>query len=1132
MQIKTFRPRRRQSSFWRKMKNLMSGKNPAKIPLWKRILKFCLWGFGGFVAFSMIYAIFFLPSVKNAAQLNFAQSTIIYDRQALENPANLNDHILYIIHGDENREYVPLKEISPWIKKATIAIEDDGFYHHFGFDVPALIKAALHRFFGIGGARGGSTITQQLVKNTFLSSEKTLLRKYNELLLAIKMELAFSKDEILEMYLNKIPYGSNAHGIEAASRKFFGKSSRDLTIAEAAVLAGLPQRPTLFSPYGSHRDLLMGFYEYDKETGENIYKKGRKDLVLQRMLDTDQITFEQFKVAFSESKNLEFREKKDDIKAPHFVFYVRQLLEEKYGKEFLKNGGFHIYTTLDHDLQNLAEKTIAEKTPHYAETYGATNVAMTAIDPDNGQILAYVGGKDYFNSDIDGQVDVLTSSRQPGSSIKPLVYESAFEKGYVPSTQIFDVETDFGGGYIPRNFDGKYRGPKSARESLNASLNVAAVKMAYLADPKKIFENSRKLGLKMEGDPAKHGVALGIGVAEVEPLHHIASFQAFARDGSLFEPSAILEIRDSKGKTLEKFDLEKVKKEGLEPEATALVREILTDETTRPTTDDFDWNKLLQLDGIDNGAKTGTSNRPAKNPDYNPDEPESAENSKLTVVPSDSWTIGFTPNLVAGVWVGNNRGKPMHSGATGLTVAAPVWKKFMTEAHKILFERNPAKKDKKYPVVPLEKRKINKFTGKLATDKTPEKIVKEALFASYSVPTEKDDELKKVKIDRISGRLANRFTPDFAKTERYVLELHSLRPDLPNWEVPVQEWIKKHPKFMRSLGEIMDDEEDDKDGKNEFSRDLTPEEYAERLARLQKLLSRRNRGSNNSRFNSLTKIKIVTPKDKGIIAPGEVQINTSIAPLNNVKSIEFYFDDQLISVRNSAPWNEKIQIPAKIEAGSTHVIKVVVEDFQNNASKDEISVKIAPDTNGPNITFLSPLADQKIPANSQIDILAKVQDFESNVKAVEVLYDGESLGYLQQEPYKKTINVGTDSGKKFITIQAWDVHNNITKKNIPIFVQRNVHLADKDPEITTVKALREAISVTIVIPHPEDVDWLELSASLDGENIFAEKIDNPTIKTRIFSIPKTSEHGLMKINLQVKNKGSRRLENSRKEIKF
>ena len=556
MRIQTFRhrrPRRAQRNLWQRL-------------TWKQKIYYLC---GGGLGLLFLYSWLWLPSVDDAAQLVFAESTIIYDRGALDPAKDPNDHILYVIHGDENREFIPLEEISPWIKKATIAIEDDNFYswYHWGFDVGGITKGALNYFFGIGERRGGSTITQQLVKNTFLSRERSIIRKFNELLLSIKMELFYSKDEILEMYLNKIPYGHNAHGIEAAAKTFFGKSARDLSLAESSILASLPVAPTRFSPYGPNKRLLMGWEECDGEeitpetdneetTEENgkdcDYKKGRKDLVLQRLLDTKEISEDEFRLAWSQTKSLEFTKNRTDIKAPHFVFYVRQQLEEKYGKEFLRDGGLRIYTTLDPELQTLAEETIAVKTALHEREHEATNAALLAVDPNNGQILSYVGGKNYFDEENDGQFDVLTARRQPGSSFKPLVYTTAFENGYSPSTLLVDAETDFGGNYQPQNFDGEFMGPVTARESLNRSLNIPAIKMAYLATPKQIFENAQKIGIKIEGTPDQHGVAIGIGVAEVEPLSHINSFQVFAGDGSYFEPSSILEIRNSNGKNVRK----------------------------------------------------------------------------------------------------------------------------------------------------------------------------------------------------------------------------------------------------------------------------------------------------------------------------------------------------------------------------------------------------------------------------------------------------------------------------------------------------------------------------------------------------------------------------------------------------
>ncbi|PID70182.1 hypothetical protein CSB37_03330 [bacterium DOLZORAL124_38_8] len=764
---------------------------------WKmKILQGMLVGFIGVI----LYACLFLPSVKDAAQLQFAESTIIYDRGALDPDNSPNDHILYVIHGDENREFVPLEQISEHIKNATIAVEDEDFYkwYHFGFDIPALVKAVLSQL-GIGPARGGSTITQQLVKNTFLNSSKTFSRKFNELLLAIKMELTYSKDEILEMYLNKIPYGSNSNGIEAASRRFFGKSSRDLTLAEAAILAGLPNRPTFFSPYGSHRDQLMGYEvcgtekivygrveslsESDtekKSTKEAVptahcqIKLGRKDLVLNSMEKLEMATKEAVQKAKEEAKTIEFKQNKTDIKAPHFVFYIRQQLEEKYGKEFLQNGGLRIFTTLDRTLQDIAEETIQIKSPLYKRQWNASNVALAAINPQNGEILAYVGGKDYFDSENDGQVDVLQSFRQPGSSFKPFTFAAAFDKGYTPSTPIFDVETDFGGGYRPQNFDGNFAGLVSAREALNRSLNVPAVKFAHLATPQGVIDTAKNAGIELRGNAKGLGVSIGVGTAEVKILSHINAYQVFVNNGKYYKPTSILEIRSSNGKILERAQKPEPNL-GISETSTALVRNILTDESTRPTTDDFDWNKLLQLKDYDNGSKTGTSNIINKKTE--------------DIAPGDSWTVGFTPHLVAGVWVGNNNNNPMNPGATGMTVAAPIWRAFMEKAHAkmqqdfIEKQGGTAKQftQKKYPKpTSLITKKINKVTGRIASEFTPVELAKDEVFSNQNVPIEFD----------------NFATLSTDQQKKY---FHSLLPNKPNWEAPVQNWLSNRDNALFTM---------------------------------------------------------------------------------------------------------------------------------------------------------------------------------------------------------------------------------------------------------------------------------------------------------------------------------------------
>jgi len=1059
------------------------------------------------------YGTFFLPDVRGAEQLHFAESTIIYDRGALEklreNPgADISENILYTIHGDENREFVPLDEISPWLRQATIAIEDDGFYSHFGFDLGAIVKSGLNYVFGVGKRRGGSTITQQLVKNTFLSRERTLTRKINELLLAVKMEWNFSKDEILEMYLNKIPYGHNAHGAEAASRLFFNKSARDLTLGEAVILASLPVAPTRFSPYGANRDLLMGFYEYDEETGAKIYKKGRKDLVLQRMLDEKMISFKQFQDAFAETKNLEFTRYREPIRAPHFVFLVREKLEAKYGKEFLKRGGLRIFTTLDPDLQATAEEVVFAKSGHYPSTWDAKNVALASIDPDSGEILAYIGGKNYFDTENDGQVDVLRSRRQPGSVFKPFVYAAGFARGFSPATVLFDVETDFGGNYKPQNFDGKFAGPVSARVSLNRSLNIPAIKMAHLAGVDAVLDLTKKLGIEIDGDARRHGVALGIGVAEVEPLSLIAAYQVFAGDGGYFLPNPILEIRNSAGEILEKTNSAENHREGLDPEVSALVRHILTDESTRPTTDDFDWNQLLQLEKFNNGSKTGTSNRRVKNPDFDEEKPaDDEENPEFITAPGDSWTIGFTPHLVTGVWVGNNRGEPMKVGATGLAVAAPIWKRFMDDAHAILVKKgaDPAKLYNE--PTPLEVRKVNKFSGKLATDLTPPKLAVDEVFASFAVPTEFDDSVKMMEIDKISGRPATEFTPFYARTQKYALVLKSARPDRPNWQNPVDDWLRKHPKFVTSLGAIFDSEDPD---------EILPSPEANAQTPVRRTI--RDDVHNKFTQKNPPKIQILSPRNGGTLAPGVVEVRVRATARFEMKLVEFYLDDQLVAESLNAPFTGKFKIPPTANLGVKRVLRAVAIDRLLNSSFDEIEVEIARDTRPPNIIFLGPVGRQRIPLNSRIQILADVRDSGSGVKAVEFFFDGSGLGFATEPPFSKFFTARGNLGRHEIAIRAHDFHGNVAEKSIPVIFEREKMAKIGDlPEISDVISYRSSVSVNVIFPKNLEIEWTEIVAEQGDRVIFSEKLEFPPKFVQV-QIPKNGG-GRTKIQIFTKFAG-------------
>ncbi len=1068
---------------------------PPKKPFcfWKWCVKWFGIGVGLVFVSCFAYAVFVLPPVTDAEELQFAQSTVIYDAGALKEGEDPNDHVLYVIHGDENREYIPLNEIPQWVKEATIAIEDDRFYSHFGFDVGGITKAVLNRFFGIGTRRGGSTITQQLVKNSFLSREKTIARKFNEILLAIKVEWHYEKDQILEMYLNKIPYGHNAHGIEAAAKTFFGKSARELTLAETVVLVSLPVAPSRFSPYGSKKHLLMGYYEEDDQ-GEQVFRKGRKDLVLQRMLDLEMISFEDFKTAFAQAKELEFRTYRTDIRAPHFVFYVREILEQKYGKEFLRQGGLKIYTTLDPDIQEIAEETIRVKTEHHPATYEVENAALVAINPDNGAIVALVGGKDYFDSENDGQVNIMTSRRQPGSSFKPFVYAAAFEKGYSPSTVLFDVETDFGGNYQPQNFDGKFLGPVSARTSLNHSLNIPAIKMAYLATPEDVLKLAEKAGIKYEGNADIHGVALGVGVAEVEPLSHISGYQVFARDGSYYAPSAILEIRDSQDAVLETFDFERNKQEGISPASAALVRHILTDETSRPETEEFAWNKLLQLPEWDNGSKTGTSNRVIENPDFDEEEEEDEdENPKTITVPGDSWTIGFTSHLVAGVWIGNNRGKPMKEGATGLAVAAPVWKRFMIDAHNFLVEQG-ADKEKLYPEFEFETLEVNQFSGKLATEGTPEHLIKEEVFDPEMVIEKEDDSVVEKEVERVMGRRGTVSFPYYARKKRKVLELSSVRPEMPNWVAPVEEWLETHPLFVMTLGKEMDPEleepedEEEKEAQKEKLRELRNRLISEfggsTFAPLSYL--REDRAPRRGGNVALPLVKIESPKD-GTVAPGEVEVQVSVNHKKPISAVEFYWDEVLMDEVRRAPWVGRFRLPEGSGIGTTHGLRVIAVDREMQAGESSMEVTVEGDYTGPDIVFLGPLGNQRVPLHSTVHFLVDVQDGSSRVKQVKFWVDGAMVGVSETPPYQTTFMAEGKLGRHYLMVQAWDEFDNMSERSVPIVFEREKLIRGTNPEITTIANLRNSIAVDMVFPQPDRVERAELIVEKNGEDVFSKR---------------------------------------------
>ncbi|PIU78849.1 MAG: penicillin-binding protein [Candidatus Moranbacteria bacterium CG_4_10_14_3_um_filter_44_15] len=626
---------------------LKKGKKKRSWP--RRILKFFIWCAVAGLLFAIGIFAYYAKDLPSPGKLNKRQvveSTKIYDRTG--------EYLLYEIHGEEKRTSIPLKDMSEIVRAATIAAEDQTFYQHYGVQFKAIARAAIYDLLGRKVSQGGSTITQQLIKNTVLTPERTFTRKVKEVILSVELEQRFSKDEILEMYLNEIPYGSNAYGIQAAAQTFFGKDAKDLKLAESALLASLPKAPTYYSPYGSHLDEL----------------KGRQEYVLDQMQKMGYITSNQAASAKEFDVLAEIKPFQESIQAPHFVMYVKEQLVNKYGEKQVEEGGMKVYTTLDWGKQQIAEETVKKGVAANTK-YRATNAALTAIDPKTGQILAMVGSRDYFDKSIDGNVNVAVRDRQPGSSFKPYVYATAFKKGYTPNTVIFDVETNFGTKdqpYTPQNYSNKFSGPVKMREALARSLNIPAVKTLYLAGVDNSINTAQSMGITTLKNRGRYGLALVLGGGEVKLIDHVSAFGTFATNGIRHDKTAILKITDSRNNVLEEYKSSPGEKV-LDQDICAQIDAILSDNSLRSPV--FGSNSPLRFDSRPVAVKTGTTNEWR-----------------------DAWTVGYTPNLVAGVWAGNNNNAPMAAGADGVYVAAPIWREFMDKAlANMAIERFPEAKE-------------------------------------------------------------------------------------------------------------------------------------------------------------------------------------------------------------------------------------------------------------------------------------------------------------------------------------------------------------------------------------------------------------------------------------------------------
>lgn len=705
----------------------------------------------GFIFSFLIFAWYAkdLPSPAKLSKIS-GYSTVFLDR---------NNKVLYDMYKDKNRIPVKFEEIPDYLKKATIAIEDKNFYKHQGVSQTGIIRAFINIILG-RGLQGGSTITQQLIKNVLLTSRRTISRKIQEIILAYEVERRYTKDEILQMYLNEAPYGGTYWGVGSAAKAYFGKEVKDLNLLESAILAGLPQSPSIYSPF----------------IGKNDAWRARTKDVLRRMREDGYITREQELKTLNDLEKYRFSAPKLTINAPHFVFYTKDLIEKEYGEKIIDQG-IKVKTTLDLDVQKTAEKIVKDEIENLKK-YNVTNAAVVILDSKTGEILAMVGSYD-FNDEKYGKFNAALGLRQPGSTVKPITYALAFEKGYTPATVLMDVKTEFTSGassdkpYVPVNYDGKYRGPMQIRFALGNSENIPAVKMLAIVGINNFLEKASQMGLiqfaPTQENLNRFGLSITLGGGETTLLDLTSAFTVFADEGQKKDVSSILEIVDFSGKTIYK-KIKTKKKQVLSPEVAFLISHILSDNNARLEV--FGPNSYLNIPGKTVAVKTGTTDDKR-----------------------DNWAVGYTKSITVGVWVGNNDNSKMDPRiASGATGASPIFYKLMRELLKKYEDGIMAKPNK------VKALTIDAYLGGLPKDGYP---TRSEYFIEGTEPKDISPFYKKIKISKANGnKLANDVeikNGNYEEKEFIVItENDPLSTDGRNrWQEAIDAWVKDQsdPKY-------------------------------------------------------------------------------------------------------------------------------------------------------------------------------------------------------------------------------------------------------------------------------------------------------------------------------------------------
>ncbi len=866
-----------------------NGRKGVRKLTWKKALRYGLYALGGlviiFIGMIIVFS-FDLPKPGQIAHYHPTASTKIFDR----NGTLLND-----IYGEEKRTIITSQDIPKAMKDATVAIEDRSFYQHHGVIIRSIFRALFIDVIRHSKSQGGSTITQQLVRNAIddVGRKKTVIRKIKEVILAIEFERLHSKDEILTLYLNEVPYGNNNYSIESAAQTYYGRSAKDLNpdavtdqgekakiYAQIATLVSLPQSPTYYNPYGNHNDQL----------------KVRRNRVLQNMADQGYLRKDMADAAGKVAITEGIVQSKESIVAPHFVFEIRQQLVDllgggQEGELRLTSGGYKVTTTLDVDKQRLAEQIIADKAPGIFKSTNASNAALVSTDAKTGQILAMVGSVD-FNEKTFGSVNVTTAKRQPGSSFKPIVYSTLFKKQWSPASTLFDLESTYDqnrkGEIWPHNYSGSGRGPLTIRNTLAQSLNISAIKAQALAGTKESIDTARDLGISTLGDADQYGLSMVLGAAEVKMVDMVGAYGAFVNAGTLHPTSYILKIEDQNGQAIQEWKDQP--KKALDENIAYEITSILSDNDARAPT--FGSRSPLILPNRPVAAKTGTTSN------YR-----------------DAWTIGYTPQVVTAVWVGNNNNKEMtHSGA-GAMAAAPIWHDFMQKAHENLPVEQFGKPDS------IKDCSITRYSNKKPTAATPASDISHDICADFQMPKDEDDTHKVVKVYKLDEtKLATDATPPQLVLDKIFVTIHSERPDDPVWENPVQNWANQA-------------------GIN--STNIPTDKY-------------------DPAQNDKLTLSILSPTDNATLNNKYDFGATAQSPFG-VALMTFYIDDKQVAQPN-APWI--VQIDTTTLANGKHTFKAVAKDLQDQETEKSASFTVS--NQGANLVVSNVVATRSVDKTSVV----------------------------------------------------------------------------------------------------------------------------------------------------------------------